>query len=300
MRRTVAGLVLAVLVVAALGAGYLAVTTGRQTSTSNSMSSGNGAFVVGYLPDVSGSILANSSTGAGLLDLQVRNMFGYPFAGIALVGVSPLLPDVINNMTFTYNGTSVNASNPLPQGQVANGIAEFGSGGVVGSNHTVDVAVMQANGQDVTATASLSVGVLTLSKSPAYAVNGTLVVPNGTGNGTLTVEVHDDAINEENPNNYSVNTFYMTAVIPTTLTLPTRMGAVNATTTTIVANVSDLGLTYDGSPVSPTNPVPAGGSVTGSINVADVTAGVEYQVNIVIHFSNDESASGTLSITAQL
>src|SRR5271167_3756612 len=36
MGRTGAGLVLAVLVVAALGAGYLAVNSGRQTSTSTS------------------------------------------------------------------------------------------------------------------------------------------------------------------------------------------------------------------------------------------------------------------------
>ncbi len=41
MRRTVAGLVLAILVVAALGAGYLAVKPGRQTSTSTSTAQPN-------------------------------------------------------------------------------------------------------------------------------------------------------------------------------------------------------------------------------------------------------------------
>jgi hypothetical protein len=69
MRRTVAGLVLAGLVVAALGAGYLAVNTERQTSTSTSTSHSASTSTSSIEEPTSTTASAVSSSG---LELRVE------------------------------------------------------------------------------------------------------------------------------------------------------------------------------------------------------------------------------------
>lgn len=247
----------------------------------------------GILPSVSGSITANSSTGAGLANLQVRNiLFGAPLVGIELVGLSPLLPGLVDNVTFTYNGTAVSVANPLPVDQVAIGVAEFGSGGQVGSNHTLVVAGTLTDGQVATETAILSTGVLVAGTSPGFSLSGSIVVPRGTENGTLTVNLADNIISEGD----AINTFSITGVTPRTLSSSTVADNITSTTS---ASIAGLVLTRQGEPISPTTPLPPGESATGSISVTNVTAGVTYEVNVDITFSGGTSLSAYLAITAQ-
>ena len=75
MRRTGAGVVLAVLVVAALGAGYLAVNSGRQTSTSTSTSQGTSTYASNVEEPTRTNASTMSSSGLELrVDLNATTM----------------------------------------------------------------------------------------------------------------------------------------------------------------------------------------------------------------------------------
>jgi hypothetical protein len=216
------------------------------------------------------------------MNFNVVDEANYPLAGIAVVGVDPLLPDIINNVTFTYNRTPVSASNLLPVGDVANATADFSSGGQVGSSYTVTIMTTLTSGETMTYNESLSLGcTCTTGTSQGYYVNGTIDVPLGIGNGTLTVEIHDDGVNNDS----------ITAVIFPSL------GFENATS---IPNSASLVLMLHGSPVSSQNPVLPGESAAGSISVVNMTAGTAYQINVVITFGNGSQEVEGLPIAAQL
>jgi len=141
------------------------------------------APVIGARPLIRGSMLANSSTGAGFVNPQVSDPFGHPFTGMVLTGVRPPLPGLVDNVTFTYNGMAVSATNPLPLGGDATGAAEFSSGGKLGSDHTVTAVIQLANGQGATESYSFTVSALT---------TGTIGVPGVTAGlpYQVNVEIH--------------------------------------------------------------------------------------------------------------
>ena len=119
-------------------------------------------------------------------------------------------------------------------------------------------------------------------------MSGTIIVPLATGNGTLTMDVHNDKINDVS----------ITAVTFTTLTLPSSSGVDN---NPVIVNLSGLVLMNDGKPVSQANPLLPGEVATGSIAVTNVTAGVTYLVNTMItSFGNNGQAFEALSISAQV
>jgi hypothetical protein len=185
-------------------------------------------------------------------------------------------------VTFTYNNASLSSSHPLPVDRVAGGRGDFSSGGQVGDTYTFTITTTLTAGTTSTYDESLTMGCMcTTGTSQGYYVNGTIDVPQGKGNGTLTVQIHDDSIN-----NVSI-----TAVI-----FP-NLGFENATT---INNTGSLVLTIHGSPVSTANPLLPGQSATGSTDVVDMTASVTYQINMVITFGNGTQEVEGLPITAQL
>jgi hypothetical protein len=114
----------------------------------------------------------------------------------------------------------------------------------VGTNHSVILAITLPNGQSLTQTATLTVGVLDVATGPGYNVNGTIVVPDQGGSGTMTMEVHDDTINDD-----TINTFSIMDIAFATITVHSTTAAGNSTVD--VANITGLVLTHNGSPVSP-------------------------------------------------
>jgi hypothetical protein len=109
-------------------------------------------------------------------------------------------------------------------------------------------------------------------------VSGSIVVPSGTGNGTLSIEVKD----LEN--------------FPLTTVTFSNEGLANSTT---IPNVGSMVLLYQGSPVSPANPLPIGATAEGSLQVTNVTGGVNYEISVQGTFQNGASSFQTMSMTAQ-
>jgi multidrug transporter EmrE-like cation transporter len=132
-----------------------------------------------------------------------------------------------------------------------------------------------------------AVGCLCVGTSPGYYVSPALYVPLGTGNGTLTVDVQNDKAND----------ISITAVTFTTLMVGSSSGADNGTT---IDAISGLVVMNDGKPVSSANPIRPGDAAVGSISVANVTGGVNYQLSAVITFGNGGQEHETLSLTAQI
>jgi hypothetical protein len=274
-KRTLAGITIAILL--AIGVVAVGLTFFPRTGEV-------GVGPGGSLVQLGGKILANSSTGAGVVNVVVKNAANYPIAGIALVGLSPILPDIINNVTFVYNGEQVTISNPLPIGEMANGTGEFSSGGQVGTNHAVTVATTLANGQVLTQNANYTVGDLTTGTSAgSIVVIVTIDVPTVSGNGTLSIQVLNNG-----PGNSSITSLQFTNEVT------------GSSGTPIPTNVSGLVLTYQGNAVSSANPLPYRATAAGSIEVNDVKAGTSYSITIIATFQNGYNYHETAGNTAQI
>ena len=119
------------------------------------------------------------------------------------------------------------------------------------------------------------------TNGPPMLVSGSIVVPTGSGNGTLSVQVRD-----ESSQGAFITAVDFTNEIPTTsqMTIP---------------NVSSLKLTYQGTPVSPTNPLPIGATATGSLEISNATGGANYAMGIKGTFQNGGSFFQEFSLTAQ-
>lgn len=110
-------------------------------------------------------------------------------------------------------------------------------------------------------------------------VSGSLSVPTGSGNGTLTVAVKD-----------RVGTPPVTSITFGDLDLgPTSF-----------PNTPQLVLTTQGQPVSEANPLQPGATACGSVEVQNVTAGDTYSINVDLAFGNGGQRVQELSLTAQL
>ena len=111
-------------------------------------------------------------------------------------------------------------------------------------------------------------------------VSGSIIVPSGHGNGTLSVEVRDS----------------MSLNVSLTKITFSNIGLANSTT---IPNVSSMVLLYQGTQVSPTNPLPDGATAAGSLQVSNVTAGADYVISVQGSFQSGGSWGSILSITAQ-
>lgn len=105
-------------------------------------------------------------------------------------------------------------------------------------------------------------------------VAGTLTVPLGSGNGTLTVQVRD----------------------PSTASSPVT----GITFSSPISNVHSLVLMYQGQPVSPSNPLSLGDTACNSIGVENVTAGDAYTVGVNLTLLGGSRQYEVFSMTAQL
>jgi hypothetical protein len=117
---------------------------------------------------------------------------------------------------------------------------------------------------------------------PGYSVNGSITVRQGTGDGTLTVEVHDDS-----GSGLSITSITVTSHgLDSSVTIP---------------DLANFSLSYGGSLVSKANPLVAGQSAVGSVDASNLTAGGTYQVKVMMTYgSRPGEGIETISITAQL
>ena len=112
-------------------------------------------------------------------------------------------------------------------------------------------------------------------------VDASIIVNPETHNGTLTVQFR--ALSNDN------RSF-------TTIAL-TNESEGNVTT---LSNIGRLEFIYQGSPVSATNPLPSGQTATGSVEVANVTMGTGYTIEVTSIAQGDIRTVQGISITAQV
>ena len=108
-------------------------------------------------------------------------------------------------------------------------------------------------------------------------IGGSLSVPTGIGNGTLTVNVRDQSAGSP--------------IIAVDLT---DQGLTNVTT---IPSVSSAIFLYQGEPVNTTNPLSFGATTTGSLQTSNTTAGATYTMTIHVTFESGGSYFQTLSLT---
>jgi hypothetical protein len=118
------------------------------------------------------------------------------------------------------------------------------------------------------------------TNGPPMLISASIVVPTGSGNGTLSVQIRDD--NSEGAS--------ITAVSFTNERLN------NVTT---IPNINSLELTYQGRPVSATNPLPIGATAAGSLDVSNIAGGIIYNIGIEGTFQNGGYSFQEYSLTAQ-
>ena len=116
--------------------------------------------------------------------------------------------------------------------------------------------------------------------APSILSTGSILVPTGTGNGTLSIQVRN-----QSPDGSSITSLDLT-----------NQGLTNTTT---IPNVGSVVLLYLGEPVSTANPLPLGATAAGSLQISNATAGVSYEMTIHATFPNDDSYFQTFSMTAQ-
>jgi hypothetical protein len=115
---------------------------------------------------------------------------------------------------------------------------------------------------------------------PSLVTTGSISVPTGAGNGTLSVQVRNNG-----PDDASITALDLT-----------NQGLTNTTT---IPNVSSIALLYQGEPVSTTNPLPFGATAAGSLQISNATAGITYEMTVHGTFVNDGSSTEAFSISAQ-
>jgi hypothetical protein len=114
---------------------------------------------------------------------------------------------------------------------------------------------------------------------PTETFGSTIVIsPSGVGNVTLRLQ----------------DTGMDNAAI-TTVTASNKGSGNN----TMIPAIGSLVFLYQGNPVSPTNPIPAGGVASGSLKVANLTEGVGYFMTVDSTFSDGSHAIWEIDITAQ-
>jgi hypothetical protein len=91
---------------------------------------------------------------SGTVSVTVQNLAYAPFVSIGITGASPSLHGLVSSAPFTYNGTAISSSNPLPVGSSSSGSFTFTSGGSIGANYTIIVTSTATNGNAIPVQAS--------------------------------------------------------------------------------------------------------------------------------------------------
>jgi hypothetical protein len=91
---------------------------------------------------------------SGTVSVTVQNLADGPFVSIGITGASPSLDGLVSSIPFTYNGTAISRSNPLPVGSSSSGSFTFTSGGSIGTNYTITLTATVTNGQTAPVQAS--------------------------------------------------------------------------------------------------------------------------------------------------
>jgi hypothetical protein len=106
------------------------------------------ASIPGGSLSLAAGLTVNPQTGAGILNISVTNNSDYPFTSIVVSQVSPSLPGIVDSVPFTYDGTPVSSSNPLPVGYTpAMGSQAFASGGVAGAKYNITLSITLPDGK---------------------------------------------------------------------------------------------------------------------------------------------------------
>jgi hypothetical protein len=123
-------------------------------------------------------------------------------------------------------------------------------------------------------------GCLGCNLSPPLLVTGSITVPSNSGNGTLTVQIRN-AENKE----------AITAI---------ALMVSGLSNTPAILNASALEMMYQGTLVSPGNPLPVGQMAVGSVNVENMKVGTNYAIQVSASLQNGFSSSVTITITTQV
>jgi len=114
-----------------------------------------------------------------------------------------------------------------------------------------------------------------------FAASGSINVAPISGDGTVTTQVRDTS-------GLSITSITLSnSGLPNDSTIPT---------------IGNLVLLYQGSPVSPGNPLPAGAAASGTLQasdlIANLTTGAMYSMDVNAIFSNGSHLEQTLSVAA--
>ena len=119
------------------------------------------------------------------------------------------------------------------------------------------------------------VGQIPASGGMPAVISGMLSVPTGSGNGTLTVNLRNEASS------------------------PITSATFAGTGPDSISNVSSLALMYQDRPLSTSNPLPVGDTACNSVQVENITAGDTYAFEATTSFQNGSNLQ-TVSMTAQI
>ena len=136
MERSRTGLlVVVILVLAVLAAGFLVISDQKHSTSSNQCSK-NGSGLASVL----GRMTVQSGTNAGNLTLTVDNSTCSSITGVTVTASQPAIAGVVNSTFIDYYGSPVSSSNRLPAGQVASGYLAV-SGVTTGQQYKLTVSV---------------------------------------------------------------------------------------------------------------------------------------------------------------
>jgi hypothetical protein len=103
-----------------------------------------------------GSITVTSASGGGTLNVTVFNASNFPVSAIVVSKIVPSIPGIAGNVTFTYKGGPLDASNPeYIGGAVAEGVCYFHSGASIGTNYTATLQVWRSDGEETNQSVSM-------------------------------------------------------------------------------------------------------------------------------------------------
>jgi hypothetical protein len=239
----------------------------------------------GAQTQVAASIYTNGQ-GPDMLNIGVNDGGAVPITGFNVTGVSPNLPGVVGNFTLMCNGTSLSkdsipSGTTIPAGGVCSGTLQLGSV-VAGQAYTIVAIVYYQNGGSQLYTLVLSAPTTIGGPGGVEPENSTLsanLSGNGTGPGTLFIEVSDTGI-------VPITGFDVTSVSPS-----------------IPGLVNHFILTCDGkalstSSVSSGTSIPVGGVCEGELTVSPVTVGVSYTVVATVYYQDGYAQAYSVQVTA--
>ncbi|MGA2198572.1 MAG: hypothetical protein ABSG45_01400 [Nitrososphaerales archaeon] len=138
MKRSRMGAIVAIAVVLVVVALAAFVIVGRSDSSKCSSTGTSLATMFGRIS------VPNGPTGSNFT-LTVINSTCSPITGITVTSVQPQIAGVVNSTFVEYNGTVVNPSNPLPEGQLGTGSLAV-SGIDAGQKYVFTIAIDFSSG----------------------------------------------------------------------------------------------------------------------------------------------------------